>query len=165
MAINPALLAHSMQQTQPTAQGLLGGVAAVKNIEGRNKLADLNMQMTQRNISEFDANAGLRDQTRQNAAMQQERGQLFQASNEFLTAWDMGGKEAALQVVANFPETGAAGRIKQEAIAALQSPDPNDDLQVLEQAKMFRQIGMDEGFFNQAEAAKTTGRFRWFSFG
>ena len=75
---------------------------------------------------------------------QYERQALIQASGDFVTTYRTLGKEAAMQVLANFPETGNLGPVKQWAMQALQSPDPNDDEEVLAYATSFAQQGQKE---------------------
>ena len=140
----------------PHTQGIdvRGNALANSSIQGQAKRNDLiDIGIAQAPIIQQRATTKYEQEQRV-----QERGALFQASNEFVRAWESGGKDAALNIIARFPDEGRLGEIKQNTIAALNSPDPNDDQEVLRQAQMFVQVGTDEGFFEQQTQTAPTKR-------
>ena len=130
----------------------LQGIGAVKNIQEaqfgqkRNQLMDLR-------TDEFNANAPVREATREAALtgfeqVQQDRmrTELLGMSNDFVNTFDQGGKEAALGYLATV-KSGSQDvlKIRDEAIAALNSPDPQDDINVLAQARGLQQSLTQKG--------------------
>ncbi|MBU8921796.1 MAG: hypothetical protein KOO63_08250 [Bacteroidales bacterium] len=108
----------------------------IKNTRARNELLQLGIQdeparqerlqqQEQRATTEFEQ--GQQDRV---------RSEIRSISTEFVNTYDQGGKDAALGYLSKI-RSGSQEilQIRDEAVAAMQSPDPQDDINVLAQAR------------------------------
>ena len=117
----------------------------LQNTQSRNELLQLGIQ------NEPARQGRLQQQSDINAAQEgrqfseNEHKILVRKNREFLSAYQIGGFDAASQVISSFPDTGKFPQMKADYFAALQTPGTEEEEKIIQGAPAFFVANNEQG--------------------